>query len=110
MRYEDVPAGPEEEALELTRAGDPRPVAILSLAFDSSDGVVAENRALELLSHRDSEVRRAAVRSLGHIARIHGRLDVGRATSRLPEIAATEPALAGVVDDALDDIAMFVRR
>jgi hypothetical protein len=44
---------------------------------------------------------------LGHLARIHGQLDLERVEPRLRELRA-DPEVAGSAEDALDDIERFM--
>jgi hypothetical protein len=90
-------------------SADPNDVgeAILRLALHDSDGDWVTNHALSLLRHSDSNVRVMAATALGHIARIHGRIDVDRVLPAL-RLLANDPATAGRAEDALDDIDMFV--
>jgi len=52
-------------------------------------------------------VRRVAVTALGHLARIHRTLDLDRVLPVLAQISGeVEPA--GTVEDAMDDIRLFI--
>jgi hypothetical protein len=59
------------------------------------------------LSDRDTAVVGLAITCLGHIARIHRKLDLQIVLPAL-EIAKQNEKLAGRVGDALDDIHMFL--
>ena len=66
-----------------------------------------QNQCLSLLEGGTTSIRQTALISLGHIARIHGKLDLGMV---LPVIRKLEyhSDLTGTVEDALSDINMFI--
>ncbi|MFE7741497.1 hypothetical protein [Nocardia sp. NPDC057455] len=66
------------------------------------------DRALVLLDSPDSDMRAAAATPLGHLARIHRAIDGERVVPVLSQ-SSNEPEIAGRVEDALDDIAVFAR-
>lgn len=86
---------------------DDVPQALVSAAFHEPDWQWVQDWCLRLSEHPDQNVRRVAVIALGHLARIHRRLDLDRV---LPTLAARadEPELAGTVEDTLEDIRMFI--
>ena len=61
---------------------------------------------LRLSHHPSTDVRRAAVVALGHLARIHCDIDRDRVVPRLA-LLADDALLSGAAADALDDIATF---
>ncbi|SBT43463.1 hypothetical protein [Micromonospora auratinigra] len=62
---------------------------------------------LRLLRHEDPEVSALAATCLGHLARVHRRLDEARVVAAL-RAARSIPHLSGTAEDALDDIALFL--
>ncbi|HYW08061.1 MAG TPA: hypothetical protein VE913_13955, partial [Longimicrobium sp.] len=62
---------------------------------------------MDHLRHPDVWVRRTAATSLGHIARVHGRLTVDRAIPELLQLLAN-PEVRGHAEDALSDIEIFL--
>jgi hypothetical protein len=83
--------------------------AILSVALHDPDAAWLTDRALRLVDSPDFGVRAAAVTAVGHLARIHRAIDEERVVPALCRLS-NEPEIAGRVEDALDDIAVFVRR
>jgi hypothetical protein len=81
----------------------------LSAALHDPDAAWVTDRALRLVNSPDFGVRAAAVTALGHLARIHRAIDEERVVPVLRRLS-NEPEIAGRVEDALDDIAVFVRR
>jgi hypothetical protein len=90
-------------------SGDPREIslALLRLALHGPDWARAEQLAREHATHPDAWVRRNAATSLGHIARVHGRLDVD-ASLRILHALHDDPEVMDWADAALDDFEMFL--
>jgi hypothetical protein len=90
-------------------SGDPREIslALLRLALHGPDWKRAEELAREHAMHRDVTIRRNAATSLGHIARVHGRMDVD-ASLRLLHAMREDPEVTDWADAALDDFEMFL--
>ena len=105
----------------------PRPIskneALLALSSDCVDVVAttlvrialwepdwpwAEDIFLKSLGDKRKEVRSAALTSLGHLARLHRTLHVSLVLPAITELLI-DPDCAGVAQDALNDIRMFVR-
>lgn len=82
--------------------------AMLSIAFFEQDVEWAQNIFLELFNGTDSKISALAAVCLGHLARIHGKINkdlvVSVLRSRLNEVE-----LAGEIGDALEDIDQFVK-
>jgi hypothetical protein len=100
---------PREVAVEQLGSADSvaRMDALLSLALYDPDGEFAQDRCLALLHDSDRDVVATAILGLAHIARLHGSLDLERVLPELQRLRA-EPALLGRVEDAMDDIAVFI--
>jgi hypothetical protein len=100
---------PREVALAQLTSADSvaRMDALLSLALYDPDGGLAQDSCLALLDDPDLDVVATAILGLAHVARLHQALDLGRV---LPELARlrSEAALLGRVEDAMDDIAVFI--
>lgn len=80
---------------------------LLSIALHHSDWEWAQNKCLEKLKSKSPGVRGLAATCLGHIARIHGKLDRGRVVSTLMA-HLSDGLIAGQVEDALEDIGIFL--
>jgi hypothetical protein len=81
--------------------------ALIRLALFDEDWRRVEALCVRMARDPRSEVRGCAVTGLGHLARIHGVLDLDEVIPLLTELAA-DPAMGGRAEDALDDIRMFV--
>lgn len=108
MKYEPLPPISRDEADHVFRMGDAESIAtgLVRLALHEPDWRWVQERCLQLASHPAVAVRRAAAISLGHLARLHGTLDMSSARATLRALAS-DPDVAGFVDDATDDIARF---
>ena len=109
MRYEELPPIGRAEFVAACETGDGRhrAEAILRLALHDGDPTFIEQASVALFDDDDVEVRRGAVLSVGHLARLHGRVTEETLT-RLRALAL-DATLAGTVSDALDDVAIFTR-
>jgi hypothetical protein len=111
MLYEEVNPMSREDAELALRGPDPAALvkALLSVTYYDPDRQWVEARCLELLQAPIEMVKHAAITCLGHLARIHGKVDL---TIVLPALQAmrNQPSLIGTIDDALDDISMFVKQ
>lgn len=81
---------------------------LVRVAFHEPDYVWAQDCCLRFCNHEDSEVRGVAAICLGHIARIHRKLDIKKVMPVLRRLLK-EKLIAGQVEDALDDIKRYVR-
>jgi hypothetical protein len=69
--------------------------ALVDAALHDPDWAWVQEHCLRLLTSSDSEVRGVAATCLGHVARIHGMLDL-------------DPEVRDRAEDALDDIQQFM--
>jgi len=101
-----ISAGAAQRALD---SGDPREIslALLRLALHGPDWKRAEELAREHATHPDLWVRRNSATALGHIARVHGRMDV-ETSLRLLHALRDDPEVTDWADAALDDFEVFL--
>lgn len=108
--YKNVTPIDRFEAIKAIKSGISEKVydGMLSIAFFEQDVEWAQNIFIELFKGTDTKVSALAAICIGHLARIHGRINkdlvVGILKSRL-----NEKELAGEIEDALEDIDQFVR-
>lgn len=109
--YHDVNPIEREEAIRALADPDPNIVchALVRLVFHDPDWRWAQDQCLVLLDHKEREVRQLAVTCLGHIARIHGKIDVERVVTGLRRVGS-DPQMRGRIDDALDDMGSLMPR
>jgi hypothetical protein len=82
--------------------------ALLSAAYFDPEWRWVQQHCLSFLNHHDNSVRWVAATCLGHIARIHGQLDVEIVLDRLVPLKM-DPEIGSGVEDALEDIKFFLR-
>lgn len=80
--------------------------ALLGAVLSEPDWRRSQGECLRLLGHAAPAVRRLAVTCLGHVARIHGQIDRPTVLAALNRMLS-DPEVAGLVQDARDDIAQF---
>jgi hypothetical protein len=110
MRYQEVLPMRRSELERLLDSTNDEAIgeALLNAAYYDPDWRWVQNQCLHFLDHEGSSVRWVAATCLGHIARVHGRMDAEIVLPRLAELKA-DRAIAPVVEDALDDIKFFLR-
>ncbi|WP_405974657.1 hypothetical protein OG496_42415 [Streptomyces sp. NBC_00988] len=80
--------------------------ALLAMTWDDPDRERVEGVLLDCLSpDTDPQIRALAVTCMGHVGRIHRAVSV--VVVRRLEQLVDDPALGGVAEDALGDIANF---
>ena len=110
MQYREITPIDRNEA-ELIFDGDELDnirVTLVRVAFYDPDYVWAQERCLRFCEHEDSEVRSVAALCLGHVARIHRKLDLDKVLPVLQRLLKDEQTV-GRAEDALDDIKRYVR-
>jgi hypothetical protein len=102
----------QAEIIELLRAADEEAVsqALLYITFNIQDADWIQKTCLEFISanHNDS-MRGLAIACLGHVARIHGKINEELTVPALTLYLEKE-SLSGRAQNALDDIEIFVLR
>lgn len=110
-RYEPIPAL-SRDAIEAALARDePGELlrVVLSAALEANDAAWAEDVCLRLAGHPHPNVRGNAVLGLGHLARIHGRLDEARALPAIEAaLADADDLVRGQADAAAGDVEQFL--
>lgn len=81
--------------------------ALVGLVFHDDDWRWCQNKCLELLGHHSPSLRRIAITCLGHVARIHGQMDVALVRSELQRMR-DDPGVRGAIEDAESDISIFI--
>src|SRR5450755_313548 len=109
MKYEELEPISKENVLKALQGTDnDASEGLIRAALSIDDAPWVESVLTDALSDGRFEVRRAAILSLGHLARIHRRITLEKVIPLLQN-CANDPSLAGSAEDALGDIAMFVR-
>ena len=82
--------------------------ALLSAAYYDPEWQWVQHQCLTFLNHADNNIRWVAATCLGHLARIHRKLDVEVVLARLAPLKS-DPEIGPGVEDALADIKFFLR-
>ncbi|HEU4508395.1 MAG TPA: hypothetical protein VFR78_09180 [Pyrinomonadaceae bacterium] len=82
-------------------------MALLRLVYHDDDWQWIQDKCIELSKSPDVDVAGLAITCLGHLARIHRTLALDKVLPVLNERRANSD-LAGRVDDALDDMEMYM--
>ena len=109
MKYESPDPISKQSVLDVLDGSDEiGSEAIIRAALTISDREWVESTLLKALSDQRLEVRRAALLGFGHLARLHGQLDLEMVVPLLKQYLGDD-VLGGTAEDALEDIATFVR-
>jgi len=112
----DVPMHDEElgpisraEANEALANGTAEDVAatMIRLALHDPDPAFIQHMCLARLEHPNVWVRRDCATALGHVARLHGTLDLAEVLPALGKLWE-DPDVVPWVEAAMDDIRMFI--
>jgi len=109
MQYEEIDPISRPDAMVLLGSGNLRDICktLVRLAFHDPDLQWVQSLCIELTKHSTVEIQLTAILCLGHLARIHKALDLERVVPLLIELRK-DPLLFGRVDDAMDDIEIFL--
>jgi len=80
--------------------------AIVSVALHESDWQWAQERCFEVLAMNNDDVKRCALVGLGHIVRIHGRINLKKVQGFIEKLKSDE-RFYGPIDDLLSDINVY---
>ena len=109
MRDQQV-ASVSKEAAELllsTGGSDKICETLVSLAFHEPDWRWVQTKCLHFLNSEDASIAAVSATCLGHLARIHRKLDRAEVLSALTAKLDTEE-VSGPAADAIDDISRFM--
>jgi hypothetical protein len=108
MKYEAIHPISRDEAERMVASGDANAICreIISLALFDDDWRWVQDWCLQLATDERTQVRGCAATSLGHLARIHGSLDLDRVIPVLEQLTE-DHEVGGLAEDALGDIRMF---
>jgi len=108
MQYHEPSPIAKATAQQIFESGDINKIcdALVAIAFYEEDWLWAQNICLDFLSSDNNALSSLAATCLGHIARIHGKLNRAKVIAALKS-HANNAAIAGNIDDALGDIKRF---
>ena len=106
--YEDVKQTTPDEVIDSIRSNDPKRIcfSLVEGAYTLDDKRWVQDQCLLLMSHENQYVRQTCATCLGHIARIHGTLDLRRVIPALEFMLHHDPEVygRGCAEDTLDGI------
>lgn len=110
-KYHDVVPMSRVALEDALSSGAPERIAhaMVSMAYHEPDWKWVQGRLLSLLDDDDEQTSCLAATCLGHLARIHRRLEIRELVDVLRKKAEGHPGIAGCIGDALDDIEMFCK-
>lgn len=110
MKYDDSQPISRSEAEKAFDSNDAAVIcdALVRVALHDPDPVWSQTVTLRFTAHADVGVRGLAATCLGHIARIHKRLDLSVVVPILVKLSE-DPIVGGRAEDALDDIRMYMK-
>ncbi|GAF51523.1 hypothetical protein [Rhodococcus wratislaviensis] len=108
MIYDELQPISRHETERLLASDDPEAVcrALVSAALFEEDWQWVESVCVRMANDPRPSVRGCAVTGLGHLARIHGVLDLDVVVPLLERLVA-DPKIGGRAEDALGDIRIF---
>lgn len=107
--FNEVPYISRKDILKAFSSGVPEEIckALVSAVFHDTDWQWLQNRCLEFLGSDNADISGLAATCLGHIARIHRAMEKERVLAALHRYL-DDPRIGGRVQDALDDIEMYI--
>jgi hypothetical protein len=109
MRLHNVVPITREDAEEAFASGDATLIcdALVRLAYYEQDWRWVQAHCLSFLKHEDRAIAATSATCLGHLARRHRTLDLALVLPALDRLRH-DPEIGGRIEDALDDIRMFI--
>lgn len=110
LEYEEIHPVSHAEADEALSSKDPHLIArtLIAMGLHDEDWRWVQSHALTFLFHDNEVVASAAILSLAHSARVNRSIDKDIVIPALQSVA-TDSRYVGRVQDALDDIEMYVK-
>lgn len=81
--------------------------ALIRICYHDPDWRWVQDKCIEFTKHKNASVRGLAVVCLGHLARIHHTLDLELVIPLLDSLK-DDPEIGGRVQNAIEDIEMFI--
>lgn len=110
MKYQPIPELDREHIQEQLKSGAEGDVisAVLSAALHDNDWAWVQNICLSQLDHPSRWVKQACITGLGHVVRLHGKLDLDVVAAKLAAYRESDE-LSGSIQDLFGDINIFHR-
>lgn len=111
MEYHEPKKYTQQEASKIFSKGSDDEIcsALLGVVLAEEDWKWCQDQYLYYLHYPEIHIRRTAALCLGHLARIHRKLETEKVVNALKQVLNDKDReLVGIAEDALDDIAMFM--
>jgi hypothetical protein len=110
MKYEEVQPTKKDQAEKAFRGNKPEEIvrALLGVTWHVADWEWVQDRCLDFLDSPMPDVRNTAITCLGHLARIHKKLNRSKVLAALTG-KLSDPQCSGRAEDAMEDIEMFAK-
>lgn len=111
LKYHEPEPLSKEMALRVFASGDSSEIChtLVATAFYEDDWQWVQNICLGFLRNEDPDIRGLAATCLGHIARIHRKLEKSRVLIALiPLLKDADTSVVAKVEDAISDITWFM--
>ena len=109
MKYKDIKPITRQEA-EVAFSSGITPIicdALISITYHDSDWKWVQEKCIYYCKHSEPDIRGLAATCIGHLARIHGTLEMQPVLVCLNELLK-DPQVSGRAQDALDDIEVYI--
>ena len=110
LKYQEIKENSLEYLYKALEKDDLKKIstAMVGFVLREKNWKKAEDIILRCLDDKRSSVREAAVGCIGDIARIHGKINIDKVSEKFKNMQKNE-IIQGRIEDALDDIFIFVK-
>jgi hypothetical protein len=110
MEYQEITPITKQEAEKAFSSNDSEKIctALVAISFYEEDWKWAQDKCLGFLESEGYEFSSLAATCLGHIARVHGKLEKDKVMQALNR-HINDPKISGYIEDAIGDINMFLK-
>ena len=112
MKYERVKDFDKERLLELLNSDNEADIinALLSIVLNGSDYDLSMKKSIKFAHHESEWVKGCAIECLGHISRIHNKIDLTSVKDIVSNgLRSTSKIIVGKTESAVDDITHFMQ-
>ncbi len=108
-KYQDVGIIEKDKAEQIFSTNNVENIcsALVSISFYEKDWKWSQDKCLEFLLNANVIIAGMAAICLGHIARIHGKIEKNRVVNALKHKLSNKE-IAGQIQDALEDIEIYI--
>ncbi|MEO0473706.1 MAG: hypothetical protein AAF206_29105 [Bacteroidota bacterium] len=111
MKYQEPPIFDKYESLRLLNSNNESDIidGLLSVVLNSGAYKLSMEKSLKMASHPSEQVQACAIECLGHIARLHQKIDIDTAREILAAgLKSENQTIVGKAESAIDDVSFFL--